>query len=497
MAVTGAEDGWKLRMLFSALVLTFALLVPTSLPLPGANGRTVPPGTIRVWSEAQIPPKSHRSVLCQVGSRPSCQVPARAEFRGWGSRRWSAAMFVARRTAIPGTCVRPPPRCVTGRRVKSLLPPRMGSLLVGCVGAALGRTRWLHHQCLRAHGHLLSAPSLFLPGSHAAGGGHPQGPAGAQGEGVHGPEAVRGGAEGGVLGLHPLHGPHPGVPPGSAGQHQVLGASKLRAAVMGVEPWASICPLVRSCTAQARVRGFPWGRCRPPSEGQLSRAWWGLSPAPWCPPACAAVLPGVGWGDPHLPAGHHHTNHRPPPHNRRPSPSLQGAVVPGSARRELGVGEGSARVGTSSGCRAGCGGGLCWGRGLPPGQHCPQHPGVLGLQAPPGCGPVQPAVGDPASAGGLDWVTHRGPCQPWTVCDSVILWCSGNVPLGLGVPSTSWAPSRAAVPSGQPARCSSCGTVLVPAHGHVVGITARLRRWPLGNQVSIWPRSVPAFQFLL
>jgi len=48
MAVTGAEDGWKLRMLFSALVLTFALLVPTSLPLPGANGRTVPPGTIRV-----------------------------------------------------------------------------------------------------------------------------------------------------------------------------------------------------------------------------------------------------------------------------------------------------------------------------------------------------------------------------------------------------------------------------------------------------------------
>ena len=33
--------------------------------------------------------------------------------------------------------------------------------------------------------------------------------------------------------------------------------------------------------------------------------------------------------------------------------------------------------------------------------------------------PVQPAVGDPALAGGLDWVTHRGPIQPRTFCDSV------------------------------------------------------------------------------
>ena len=42
------------------------------------------------------------------------------------------------------------------------------------------------------------------------------------------------------------------------------------------------------------------------------------------------------------------------------------------------------------------------------------------IQDPPGRGPVQPAVGDPASAGGLDWVTHRGPSQPLTFCDSVI-----------------------------------------------------------------------------
>jgi len=35
--------------------------------------------------------------------------------------------------------------------------------------------------------------------------------------------------------------------------------------------------------------------------------------------------------------------------------------------------------------------------------------------------PVQPAVGDPASAGALDWMTHRGPFQSRTFCDSVIL----------------------------------------------------------------------------
>ena len=43
------------------------------------------------------------------------------------------------------------------------------------------------------------------------------------------------------------------------------------------------------------------------------------------------------------------------------------------------------------------------------------------IQDLPGQGPLQPAVGDPASAGVLDWVTHRGPFQPRPFCDSVIL----------------------------------------------------------------------------
>ena len=42
------------------------------------------------------------------------------------------------------------------------------------------------------------------------------------------------------------------------------------------------------------------------------------------------------------------------------------------------------------------------------------------IQNLPGQGPVQPALGDPASAGRLDQMIHRGPFQPLPFCDSVI-----------------------------------------------------------------------------
>ena len=42
------------------------------------------------------------------------------------------------------------------------------------------------------------------------------------------------------------------------------------------------------------------------------------------------------------------------------------------------------------------------------------------IQDLPGQGPVQPALGDPALAGGLDQTTHRGPFQPLPFC--VTLW---------------------------------------------------------------------------
>ena len=41
------------------------------------------------------------------------------------------------------------------------------------------------------------------------------------------------------------------------------------------------------------------------------------------------------------------------------------------------------------------------------------------IQNPPGHGPMQPAVGDPALAGGLDWMIPRGPFQSLPFCDSV------------------------------------------------------------------------------
>ena len=77
-------------------------------------------------------------------------------------------------------------------------------------------------------------------------------------------------------------------------------------------------------------------------------------------------------------------------------------------------------------------------------------------QAPPGQGPLQPAVGDPAWAGGLDWMTHRGPCQPLPFCDSILHPCARFHP-----------PARK-----EHGACTRAGSVCRSRHG------ARLKRHP-------------------
>ena len=58
------------------------------------------------------------------------------------------------------------------------------------------------------------------------------------------------------------------------------------------------------------------------------------------------------------------------------------------------------------------------------------------IQDPPGRSAVQPAVGDPASAGGLHWVTHRGLFQPQPFCDSVISPTQQPLPSTASLPSS-------------------------------------------------------------
>lgn len=183
------------------------------------------------------------------------------------------------------------------------------------------------------------------------------------------------------------------------------------------------------------------GRPRP------CREWW--SPAPWshCPclqhgtwlPFLAVVSKGEGiscrMADDPL---------RACPENK-----------PSSARRELGVGEWSAAGAAVGGSLSG--------------------PGAASR-------PALPTVSRNAGA---------------VVTDAGMLWQCSNWARG---PRHLLSPQRSGRAVGvQPVCCSSgsagwhCGTVAVPVQGHVVGITARLRRWPLGNQVSIWPRSGPGF----
>ena len=119
------------------------------------------------------------------------------------------------------------------------------------------------------------------------------------------------------------------------------------------------------------------------------------------------------------------------------------------------------------------------------------------IQDSPGQGPVQPAVGDPAWARGLDWVTHRGPFQPRTFCDSVIRssfmranpWCqliteSQNSSGWKGL----WGDGVVQSP------CSKLGHLEQVAQGHIqsgseyFGMDGDSTN-SLGNCASVWPLS--------
>ncbi|GAB0180435.1 mitochondrial enolase superfamily member 1 [Grus japonensis] len=56
-----------------------------------------------------------------------------------------------------------------------------------------------------------------------------------------------------------------------------------------------------------------------------------------------------------------------------------------------------------------------------------ESPSPGDIQTPPGHDPVQPALGDPALAGGLDWMISRGAFQPLPICESVTQHRNGFV----------------------------------------------------------------------
>jgi len=86
---------------------------------------------------------------------------------------------------------------------------------------------------------------------------------------------------------------------------------------------------------------------------------------------------------------------------------------------------------------------------------------------------MQPAVGDPASAGGLDWVTHRGPFQPLPCWDSVILWDSDGRLSRPAAPVSTKPPQPG--PSRRWALCRDGRAALCARNGDVLLLAARCR----------------------
>lgn len=152
--------------------------------------------------EASIAPKAHCSILCQAETDPMTQQSLGV----WGH------------TAVV-ECLEQHCRAVCESRAELCDGLMMSDLSLCSLPASLHPGSVWQCPCRSSCSGPLSCPPLPCPG-----GCHPRGPAGAEGEGVHRAKAVRSREEGGVPGLCPVHGAHPGVPPAPDRQHQVRGA---------------------------------------------------------------------------------------------------------------------------------------------------------------------------------------------------------------------------------------------------------------------------------
>ena len=119
-----------------------------------------------------------------------------------------------------------------------------------------------------------------------------------------------------------------------------------------------------------------------------------------------------------------------------------------------------------------------------------------GFQDPPGQGPLQPAVGDPASAGGLDWVTHRGPFQPPPFCDSVGLrWGGCEVSSSMMGPGCGVCSSAQPLPLAAVTRPGLCQRQLSSCHGTpALPEGLRGRKAQTKQQLSAW--QTPGYLFI-
>jgi len=84
------------------------------------------------------------------------------------------------------------------------------------------------------------------------------------------------------------------------------------------------------------------------------------------------------------------------------------------------------------------------------------------------------ALGDPASAGGLDSMTHRGPFQPRPFCDSVILSTEKPGTVGPGEPALTLCVRRGFLSGGPQALWSGGSWCMDPYAGPMLSVSSNL-----------------------